>query len=163
MQTVSLAPAGEKVLAKFSDGGAAIVQSTVGRGNIVFFGYWPGCTYWASPDRSDWYCLPKNWAQPSRMAATYPARISGAKKHVEVSIPCVEAAILESEKGIAVTLLNWTGNPVSLATVRIPGLQGARISKVKSAECGDLKYRIDNNQLSVTLPLKTVDVLMIYF
>jgi hypothetical protein len=167
MQTMPLVHLEGKALARFSDGSAAIMETTAAAGRIVSYGYWPGCTYWASPDRcparSIRQRLPRNWSVSSRLAAILPARIANAKKYVEVSAPCVEAALLESEKGIAITLLNWTGNPLPQITVKVPDLDTVKISNVKSVEQGNLQYRINGGILSVTLPLATVDVLMIYF
>jgi hypothetical protein len=137
-----------------------------GAGRILTFTYWPGVTYWnsttSSPDR-----LPANWAVSTRKVLTAPARLAGAKKHVELSSEVVEGALLESDKGIAVTLLNWSGTPQQQLTVTVPGIarladaQKARRLKVESAIQGALKYEINGNTLTVTLPLRAVDVVMI--
>lgn len=67
--------------------------------------------------------------------------------------------MLESEKGVAVTLLNWTGEPLKEITVTVSDT--GTVSKVESVEQGLLKYQTIPEGLKVTLPLKMVDVLLI--
>lgn len=166
--TLPLTAAGATVLATFADGTAAVTEMPAGRGRLIAYGYWPGNDYWWSPDRSDWQRLPTGWSAATRAMLTLPARIAGATKHVEVSEPLVEAPLLESPAGAAVTLLNWGGVPLPAVTVTVRGLAGlpeaARAGRltVASAQRGPLAgYRIDGDRLTVTLPLKDVDVVMI--
>jgi hypothetical protein len=159
-KAVTLTPTTGKVLAGFADGSAAVVETVVGKGKIISYGYWPGITYNITPDRTDYTRLPCNWSKDARKIATYPARAAGARKYVDISEDVIEGCLLESDRGIAVTLLNWTGEPQKEITVTIPGASG--ISKVESVEQGVLKYENAPDGLKVKLPLKTVDVLMLY-
>jgi hypothetical protein len=159
-QTTNLPSDRGNVLASFSNGSAALVETIYGKGRTFIYGFWPGCTYLASADRSDRRRLPVGWSREMRLIATAPARIAGAVKSVDISVDGVEGCLLESEKGIAVVLLNWFGSDVGevAVTVANPGT----ISSVESLECGKLKFDIVSGYLETRLPLKTVDVLMLY-
>lgn len=148
-----------KPLAAFVDGKAAIVAATKGKGRILSFGYWPGLTYWHSADRSDNTRLPQSFSVDARRAITAAAHFANAKKPVEVSQDVIEARLLESEKGIAITLLNWIGEPLKEIKVTIPN--AGKFSKVESLEAGVLPSQSTPQGLVVKLPLKTVDVLML--
>ncbi|MGC8804561.1 MAG: hypothetical protein ACP5QD_01300, partial [Candidatus Ratteibacteria bacterium] len=89
------------------------------------------------------------------------AKIAGAEKFVEISEAMIEGCYLESEKGIAVVLLNWSGEPKQEIAVRVKSAKA--ISKVESIEQGILKFEKAQDGAIMKLPLKTVDVLMLYF
>ncbi len=71
----------------------------------------------------------------------------------------MEACRLQSDKGIAIVLLNWTDEPIASLTVSVP--QIGKFRKVTSLESGAVKSTLAGSTLKVTLPLKSVDVLMI--
>lgn len=110
-QTVSLFPTTGKTIAVFEDGSSAIVEAGYNKGRIFSCGFWPGITYNLSPDRSDYKKLPYGWLKEARQMVVSPAKIANASKFVEISEELVEGCFLESDKGIAVTLLNWSGEP----------------------------------------------------
>jgi hypothetical protein len=166
MQIAPLKPLTAKSLADFSalfggenSGKAALVAATLEQGRVLSFGYWPGLTYWNSPDRSQGNQLPQNWSADQRRMIVAAARFAGARKHVDVSVEEIEGALLESDQGIAVTLLNWTSKPQQAITVTIP--DAGKVTRVESVEQGALKYQETADGLQVTLPLDSVDVLML--
>jgi len=169
-----LTPDGGKSLATLPDGKSALVEQTCGNGHIFAFGYWPGASYWYGADRFEKNKLPQDWSAATRDIITTPARLAKAKKHVTISEPLVEGALLESDKGIAVTLFNWKYRSLPPLTVtlsindmpdtvktKLRAASDGKKLKVESAEKGSLTYTVDGDKLTVTLPLKTVDVLMI--
>ena len=160
-QTVPLTPTTGKTIAVFEDGSAAIVEASSGKGKIFSYGFWPGITYQMSPDTSDSTKLPQNWSDAARKMVTAPAKIANAKKFVEISEPLIEGCYLESDKGIAVTLLNWSGIEKPLITVKVNTEKN--VSKIESVEHGPLKFEKSSDGIIVKIPLKTVDVLMLYF
>lgn len=162
-QTTTLVPVpgAGRALAGFPDGNAAVVTSQLDRGRVISFGYWPGTTYWYSPDRSNPSSLPVQWSAEARAIITMPARDAGAQRHVTVSAPGVEAALLESDEGIALTLLNWFAMPLDNLTVTVHRPRRTDISQIKSLRCGILRREATAEELQVTLPrLETVDVIM---
>jgi hypothetical protein len=67
---------------------------------------------------------------------------------------------LDSDRGTAIVLLNWTGAPLTSVTVTVPNAPIA--ARMASIERGALQPATDAaGRLTVTLPLATVDVLMI--
>ena len=88
-----------------------------------------------------------------------PARIANTPRPVIVSQEGVEACRLQSDKGIAITLLNWTDEPISTLTVKVP--KNTKFKKVTSLQSGAVKSAMEGDMLKITLPLKHVDVLMI--
>jgi len=161
LQVISLPPVTGKTLAVLEDGSSAIVENSYGKGKIFSLGFWPGITYHNSPDRSDYKKLPQGWSESARKIITTFAKIAGAEKFVEISEDLVEGCYLESEKGIAVVFLNWSGQPKKELTVKVNTTK--TISKIESVEHGILKFDKAQNSAKVTLPLKTVDVLLLYF
>lgn len=159
-QTVSLFPTTGKTIAVFEDGSSAIVEAGYNKGRIFSYGFWPGITYNLSPDRSDYKKLPYGWLKEARQMVVSPAKIANASKFVEISEELVEGCFLESDKGIAVTLLNWSGEPKKEITVVVNGAEN--ITKIESIEKGSLKWEKTGNSVQIKLPLNTVDVLMLY-
>ena len=160
-QTTRLVPSAGRALATFSDGSAAVVSSQVDGGRVISFGYWPGTTYWYSPDRSNPSRLPEDWSAEVRAVVTLPAKVAKAERHVTISVPGVEGALLESDDGIALTLLNWFATPLDSLTITVHRPLRTTISEVKSIKCGPLHYEASTDGVRVTVPrLKTVDVIM---
>ncbi|MCX7706329.1 MAG: beta-galactosidase trimerization domain-containing protein [bacterium] len=160
-QVVPLSPTTAKTLAVFEDGSPVLVETPYNKGRIFYYGFWPGITYHLTADRSDYRKLPEGWSEPARKMVTMPAKIAGTPKYVEISESLIEGCYLKSEKGIAITLLNWSGEPKKEITVTINDAGNTR--KVTSIENGTLNWEKSDNKIQVKLPLKTVDVLMLYF
>lgn len=148
-----------KALVTYKNGDAAITASMFGKGRTIAYGFFPGWQYFVSPDRSDWSRLPLGWDVSLRKLAVAPAVIAKTPRPVLVSREGVEACLLQSEKGLAVVLLNWTDEPIENLSVTIPG--GAKWKKVSSIENSAMKTTRENDDLKIAMPLKSVDVLMI--
>jgi hypothetical protein len=79
---------------------------------------------------------------------------------VELDAPLVEAPVLESERGWAVTLLNWSDQRLARLRVRIrPGFAVARVATrdrdVRFTNAGD-------GSIELSVPLQGVEVLRVY-
>lgn len=155
----TLVPAGASELAALQSGSAAITANTFGAGRGIAYSFYPGAQYWYTADRSDLKQLPRNWGAAQRRLAVAPVQIAKTPRPVTVSQELVEAARLQSEKGIAVVLLNWSASPINDLAVTIPKV--GKFRKVTTAQGVALKSTFAGDTLKVTLPLKDVDVLMI--
>ena len=98
----------DAVAAKFDDGTPAIIELQVGRGHVVHFACMPGLSYWKSSNQVK-DGLPGGFSDSLRNWITWPVRLADVPLPVLVSRPLVEAPLLVSTAGTAVTLLNWTG------------------------------------------------------
>jgi len=147
-------------LVRNAAGEPLLLERKHGLGRVVQYGYWPGSSYWASPDRRDVTRLPVGWSARHRELATLPARLADTPRDVQVSSELTEAALLESEHGIAVTLLNWSGEPRPEIEVTVADVP-FEPSRVRTARGAPVSLSRDGTRLRVKLPLTTVDVLMI--
>ncbi|MEO8494884.1 MAG: hypothetical protein ABI614_07425, partial [Planctomycetota bacterium] len=158
-QTVPLTPTTARTVATFADDTAAATETSLGNGRLIALGFWPGVTYWLSPDRTEYDRLPIEWSAPARQFATWPARSASAARHVIVSQPGVEACLLESPEGLAITLLNWTGQPFDELRVTVPTEH--RFRSVAAVEAGSLKPAVTGEGVQLTLPLGSADILLL--
>jgi hypothetical protein len=167
LQIAPLTLTGAGALANFQDGRIAVAEKAYGAGRILTYAYWPGGTYLQSPDTFEKYKLPVRWSAATRALLTAPARIAGAVKPVEVSAEVVEALLLESGAGTAITLLNWTGSPFGQVAVTIPisesmaAALNRKTFDARSVQQGPLGYASDGTNVTFALPLQTVDVLLL--
>jgi hypothetical protein len=65
---------------------------------------------------------------------------------------------MESDAGVALTLLNWTGRPLEKVQISLP--DGVRFRAARAARAGDLKIHHTDAGPTITMPLSTVDVLL---
>lgn len=164
--TTALSLKEAKPLATFAGGKAALAAAVQGSGRVMTYGFWPGTSYWGTPGP---YAIMGGWSAAKRNLVTAPAMLGKAPRPVQVSEDVVEAALLESKQGIAVTLLNWwlalPRKSVTVTVASTPPMLAADKAKtlrVESADSGQkLPYRMTPKGLEVMLPLKDVDVLMI--
>lgn len=150
---------GARPVGTVNGGTAEITTHPFGNGTALAYGYYPGAQYWGSPDRSDRTHLPRDWSEALRLPAVAPARLAHTPTPVIVSTAGVEACRLESPKGIAVVLLNWTDRPLKSVKITIPG--AGKFRKVTSVERGPVGGVLHRGAAAVELPLKSVDVLLL--
>ena len=156
----SLAGATGSVLVRTDQGVPVLVVRKTGTGQVVQYGCWPGASYWGSPDRGDVTRLPVGWSARWRELATLPTRLAQVPIDVQVSEELIEPALLESEKGIAVTLLNWSGSPKTAVDVTVSDV-GFTPRQVRTARGAAVEFQHAETTLRARLPLNTVDVLLI--
>lgn len=150
---------GASVAATFDAGGAAITVNTVGRGQAIAYGFFPGRQYWQTQNSVDVHRLPLGWSAAKRKLAVAPAVLAKTTSPVKVSVEMVEACRLDSAQGIAVVLLNWKDEPFSAVTVTVVG--AARYQRAASVQVGSIIPTVSGNDLVISLPLHHVDILLI--
>ncbi|MDW7993324.1 MAG: beta-galactosidase trimerization domain-containing protein [Gemmatales bacterium] len=153
-----LEPGDYKVLLRFTNKTPAVVEKAVEQGRLVHYAFLPGISYWRSSkgtrDR-----LPVDFSETLRTWICYPVLSIGIRPFVAPSTPLVETPILISEKGAALTLLNWTGEPIHDLTleVRLP----FAVTSVSSVSGRKIKWVRNNDCYSITLPLGSADILLL--
>ena len=101
----------------------------------------------------------KGFSELLRGLITYPVRTAGVDVLVTVDRPMIETPILLSDKGAAVTVLNWTGEgpqKVEL-TVKVP----FTAKSVESMKRGKLNFEQTDENVHFALPLDAVDIIVI--
>ncbi len=145
----------DRPIAAFDDGAPAVVDRAAGKGRAVHFAWLPGLSYWRSASRTR-DRLPVGFSDSIRALVVDPPRRAGVRPPVVVDCPLVETPLLLSDKGAAVTLLNWTGEAIERlkVTVRVP----FRVRSVQSARRGKIAFTATDEGAQLALPLGAADV-----
>jgi hypothetical protein len=149
--------AGATVLARFGDGSPAIEAAPMGRGEHIHFAFMPGLSYarlgaGAASDGAGRAARLRNWV-------AYPVARAHVTPPVTASDSGVETPVLVSDKGAAVTVLNWRGAPLANLglILRLP----FQVGSIESVTHGRLAFTQTPGGVAIHLPLQAVDVLMV--
>lgn len=147
-----------RVLSTFADGAPAVVEAPVGKGLARHFAFLPGISYWVSA-RGTKDKLPVGFSADLRRALVEPVAQAKIEMPVTVSTPLVEAPMLVSNKGAAVTLLNWTGEALTKldVVVRVP----FTARSVTSVRRGTVPFSVQDGAIRLSLPVEAADILML--
>ncbi len=151
-------PSAAKVHLRFSDEKPAVLEASLGQGRHFHFAFLPGISYWRSAQGTQ-DRLPVGFSEPLRQWIAYPIRQAGITPPVRVNRPLVETPLLLSDKGAAVTLLNWTGAPLAELelTLRLP----FRPQRLWTASGVPVQQQPTPAGLLVRLPLAHADILLL--
>jgi hypothetical protein len=166
------------VIGKFKDGSPAVVMKKHGTGRSILFGFLPGQAYVQSGlpirpvDRganADSYAhfLPTGMRLPllSRLTDDFLALNARDAKYVVTTDGLVETTCIDTPAKdgkpakLAVPLINWSGAEVTSLTVTIRG--GAKPSKVRSVERGELKFTQVKGGIQIQMSLNVADMILI--
>jgi len=151
------APKGD-VVARFEDDSPAIVRRSVNKGTVVHFTWLPGLSYVKSSSTGGGK-LPWNFSPVIRNLIVTPIKDAGIELPVETSEPMVEAPMLCSRVGAAVTVLNWNNDQINnlRLTIRVP----FQVKSVASVIHGPLKFDRGPQTIHVSLPVMSADIVVI--
>jgi len=151
-------PEAATVLASFDDGTPAVITNKVGKGSVVYFAWMPGLSYVKSQNGTK-DGLPTGFSVVLRNCIIAPVYHANVTLPVIVDKPMIETPMLLSEKGAAITLLNWTGEPQAKLTLRarVP----FKAATVQSVKGGAVRFTQQGDLITCTLPLGAADILMI--
>lgn len=161
---------GTQVVGWFHDEGPAATLHRVGSGQALMIGAFPGAAYVApaipirpwdrgTTDTAMNHFLPTEFDPAAAEVILWPVRQAGVEPDIRVSAPLVEWSAVDSDRGTAILLINWTGKPAGEVTVTVRGaLAGAR---VESVEQGPLAPQVDAAGWRVTLPLGVTDCITV--
>ena len=156
------APKNSETIAKFSDNSPAIVFVPKGKGGIFHYAFYPGLSYFLSQiesGKTGLYGLPCGFSADIRDIIINPVKKSGTKVFVSVSEPLIEAVPLVSEKGVAVTVLNWSG--VEKDKIKLDIQCSEKIKEVESVLNGKIQFTQQDGIVSCEIPLKDVDIVLL--
>ncbi|MHB0936227.1 MAG: beta-galactosidase trimerization domain-containing protein [Armatimonadota bacterium] len=135
-----------KVLSTFADGTPAVILTPLGKGQVLHYALFPGMSYISQPEMLSWLSLPIEQAQIDPPVKVAP----------DVDM---EAPLLTSGAGTAVTLLNWGRQPQDKLAVSVR--VDFPVKAVESVTHGPLPFVVKDNRVSFMLPLKYADIVVI--
>ena len=92
-------------------------------------------------------------------------KIANVELPVTVNRELIEAPALYSNKGVAVTLLNY-GEETKEAEVKeieVTVQVDQRVQRAQTSVLDEIKFKQDGNQVTVTMPLGSADVLQLFY
>ncbi len=149
------------VTARFEDGQPAILESAHGQGRIVRYAFYPGTSYLLSGVSEGDGALPTGFSPAVRDHLGVVAKEAAVTMPVLVDRPMIEAPVLISERGIAVTLLNWSGDDQEEVRLTVP--VDRAIGEVTSAAGTAIQVDRQTDHCIVTLDLGDVDVISLHY
>ncbi|MCG3149131.1 MAG: hypothetical protein PCFJNLEI_02590 [Verrucomicrobiae bacterium] len=93
-----------EVIARFADGGAAVVRHAAGKGQAYIIGFFAGLEY-ATPIMTEKFNMADAWNTAAGRFLTAPA-LERVQPVVEPDSPLVEGVLVKTDKS-AVVLMNW--------------------------------------------------------
>jgi hypothetical protein len=127
---------------------------------MIHYALLPGISY-RKPATGKKGRFPEGFPKAARRAITLPVGEAGVRRPVVLDRPLVEAPVLASPRGLAITLLNWTNHPQEDVTVRVP--TDRKVTTVRSVRHGTLKFTRDDRWLQFQLPLQTTDIVLVNY
>ncbi len=164
----------EKVLAQFTDGSLAFLLKKTGKGYASFCGFFPGNSYVREASivrKTQWENLIREQKiRDSNCALFYPAEprilmqgflnLLWWEPPVKSSHYLVEANILKGDKGIVISVANWSGSPVN--NLKISAKIEQKTSLPFSARNKIISAAQEKNILTMEIPkLETFDFIVI--
>ncbi len=159
---------GVRALARFADDTPAVTEHKMGKGQILYFGFLPGLSYFkpAIPRRpvdrgstadSMTHFIPTEYHPGA--AALLGSATRDIPLPVRCSEPLVESSVVQSPGGAVIPLVNWTPGPVK-------GLQVTIRAKLPTgtialASGNPLQIRRDGDATVLTLDLDVADAVIL--
>ncbi len=155
-------PVNAHVLSRFSDATPASIFVPSGKGGVFHFAFYPGCSYMLSQieaEKKGFNGLPNGFSPDIRNLIVSCVEKAKVERYVSVSQPMIEAVPLVSEKGIAITVLNWSG--IEHENISLEIKCDEKIKVVESISSGSIPFNQQKGVVSCQIPLKDVDVLLL--
>lgn len=150
---------GAKVLRTFTDGAPAVTEIAVGKGRIQRIAVYGGVIYFLS-NTGQTNMLPTGFHPGWRALLTQPVRDAKVELPVTLNQEVIEAPALYSEKGVAVTLINWSGEEKDTQLII---KTDKPVKKVESVQRGVLTFKQGAGQIALRVLVGDVDVVKVYY
>ncbi|MCM8788349.1 MAG: hypothetical protein NC907_00995 [Candidatus Omnitrophica bacterium] len=153
-------PTRTKVIGEWEDDSPAIIESRSGKGRIFYTGTYAGHSYNVPVERIPGK-IESGYREKERKIITDFILSCGIQRPVWCDVDCIQADLLESEKGIVIALSNYLGSPQKLVTVNVDARNN--ITTVESAQNGKLEFTQDAKTRIVTfkVPLDNFDFIVL--
>lgn len=161
---------GAVVLARFSNGQAALSSRNHGAGQALAYGFFPGYEYFksqytenpvGSPVAYPAFEFPR-WGKAQRDYAVAPARLANTPKLVEVSHEGVEVCRLDSAQGTALILLNWTNEAIPSLTLSLRVNDIGAFQTASTLKQPIISQGVLNGDLIIMLPIHKTEIVLLH-
>jgi hypothetical protein len=153
-----LTPTTGKATGTFADGSCGAVLHELGRGKTLLLGVTPGHIYAHNAPRQ--HGIPNTYKAEQREVITLAATRTLGRQRVEYSEPLTEICLFDHEKGIAVTLNDFSYAPGRDATLSVEARREVR--EVVSTTRGPLEWKKDGDRILIACPVpEAVDVVIL--
>lgn len=153
---------------EFSDHQPAFTSRASGKGKAVYCAFLPSLTYFqpaipkrpvdrGATDDSMIHFLPTKF--DTRMSKLIASAATGTNLPVRCSEPLVESTIIQSKHGVAIPLVNWSGQPVKDLEIKVTIPTSSK--KVTLASGHAVKAEQVDGARVFTLDLDVADVLIL--
>jgi hypothetical protein len=152
---------------KFADGSPGVTINEVGKGFAVYYAFLPGLSYFkpamplrpadrGSTDDSGTHFIPTDF-DPAITALLWQTTLN-IDRPVTCSEPLVEANVIESNHGTAITLTNWSKGAIKGLVVRINIPVG---KKAELASGGKINVENQEGKTLATFDLNVADAIIL--
>jgi hypothetical protein len=158
-----------KVIGTFADKSAAVVENTTGKGKTLYCAFMPGLSYFktaipkvpvdrGSTDDAMAHFIPTKFDAGSKALIGLLAQ--DLERPVTTSSDLVQAKLIQSKTGAAITLTNWNPEPAKGLQVTINAAD-IPVGKISSASGVPVKVSKVNGKTVVTLDVEVADALIL--
>lgn len=153
-------PEKTKVIAEWEDGSPAIIETKAGKGRVFYVGTYAGHSYNVPVERIPGK-IETGYREKERKIITDFILDCGIQRPVWCSVDCIQTDLLETERGIAIVLSNYSGKPYQEMVVNVDAKRN--ITSVESGQKGKLKFRQDPKTkiVSFSLPVDVFDFVIL--
>ncbi|MFO0825207.1 MAG: hypothetical protein U0792_19160 [Gemmataceae bacterium] len=162
----TFAPDAAKILAKWSDGGAAATEHALGKGRVIAVGTVIGTSYMKSGLRAVPFARggrhvvynPTNF--DATLAEAVRLGVAGVERPAVSSVEGVESIVLDHKDGMLLTLVNWTNEPLKEIEVQVRMQEAPK--KVRSVSGQrEIPFTAKDGVVTFKLPLPEADYVLL--
>lgn len=138
-----------KIIGRFSDGSPAVLLNRVKKGNVLYYSFMPGHSFFAKIAEENPAGPVTKFPHLQRKIISFPCEMAGVLKSVEISEGTFEAGLLESEKGFALIMVNLERRPFEKLDIKV---KAEGIKQIESIENGKIQFKEEKGFVSFSMP-----------
>lgn len=138
-----------QIIGKFSDGNPAILLNRIKKGMVFYYTFMPGHNFFnqiKELNKEGYVC---NFPQRARQLICLPCIVAKVEKPVEISQGIFETNLLESDKGLALVMVNLERKPIEKLDIKVR-LDG--IKQIESIENGKIEFKTQDRYVIFSMP-----------
>lgn len=140
-----------QIIGNFSDGSPAVLLNKVKKGTVIYFAFMPGHNFFNQIKEVNPQGYVCNFPEKARKIISFPCVMAKVPKMIEISQGTFEAGLLESEKGIAILMVNLERKPFENLDIRV---KAEGIKSVESIENGKIQFSQQQGMISFSMAFR---------